>query len=80
MPEAGLFPVVYPNPSTGIFKCTQNGANVIANSVLIYNSQGNSLAVFNNVNQFNISHVPAGIYWYKLIIKGEEFSGKLAKL
>jgi hypothetical protein len=80
MPEAGIFPVVYPNPSTGIFKCTQNGANVIANSVLIYNSQGNSLAVFNNVNQFNISHVPAGIYWYKLIIKGEEFSGKLAKL
>ena len=80
LPEAGIVPVVYPNPSTGIFKCTQNGANVIANSVFIYNGQGNSLAVFNNVNQFNISHVPAGMYWYKIIIKGEEFSGRLAKL
>ena len=80
MPEAGIIPVVYPNPSTGNFKCTQNGADVIANKILIYNAQGNNLVIFNNVNKFNISNVPAGMYWYKIIVKGAEFSGRLVKL
>ena len=58
----------------------QNGVELTANQVLILNAQGTNVAVFNNTSQFNISNVSAGIYWYKMIINGEAFSGKVLKL
>ncbi|MEP7238048.1 MAG: T9SS type A sorting domain-containing protein [Ferruginibacter sp.] len=80
LPEVGIVPAIYPNPSTGVFKCMQNGNELTANQVFIMNAQGNKVAVFNNTSQFNISNVPAGTYWYKIEVKGMEFSGKLLKL
>jgi hypothetical protein len=80
LPEAFINPVVYPNPSTGIFNCSQNGAALIADEVIISNAQGARMGSFKNVQQFNLSNVPAGLYWYKMTIKGEEFKGKLLKL
>ncbi len=80
LPDVGIIPIMYPNPSTGVFKCMQNGVELIANQVFISNAQGNSIAVFNNINQFNISHVSTGMYWYKIVVNGEAFSGKLLKL
>ncbi|MEO6252536.1 MAG: T9SS type A sorting domain-containing protein [Ferruginibacter sp.] len=80
LPGAGIDPAIYPNPSTGIFYCSQNGAVLNADEIIISNIQGDRLGNFKNVQQFNISHVPAGLYWYKMIIKGEEFKGKLLKL
>ena len=73
-------PVVYPNPSAGIFKFMQNGVDFIANQVQIVNGQGSTVAVFNNIKQFNISHLPAGMYWYKIIINKKESTGKLVKM
>ena len=79
-PAVTVMPVVYPNPSNAIFKFMQNGTNFIASQVFIVNGQGNTVAVYNNVKQFNISHLPAGMYWYKMVIEKKEFTGKLVKL
>ena len=78
--EVGIVPVLYPNPSTGSFKCIQNGTDFIADQVFIANAQGNKLAVYNNVKEFNLSNLPGGMYWYKIISNGSAFSGKLVKL
>ena len=75
-----IIPVLYPNPSTGNFKLMQNGTRLVANQVIIINAQGNNVAAFGNTQQFNISNLPAGMYWYKIVIKQKEFSGKLVKL
>jgi Secretion system C-terminal sorting domain len=80
IPAVSVMPVIYPNPSTGIFKLLQTGAEVIANQVVIVNAQGNTVAVFSNVKQFNISSLPAAMYWYKITVNEKEFSGKLVKL
>jgi hypothetical protein len=73
-------PVLYPNPSTGTFKLSQKGLKIIANQVIIINAQGNTVALFNDVNQFNIGNLPAGVYWYKIMLNKKEFSGKLIRL
>lgn len=80
IPVIDVAPVIYPNPSNGIFACMQNGAELSANQVYVSNAWGYRVASFNNVKQFNISHLPAGLYWYRIVIKEAEFSGKLVKL
>ena len=80
LPDAAIVPAIHPNPSTGNFRCMQNGVELTANQVIILNAQGAHVAVFNNIKQFNISNVSAGTYWYKIIVNGEAFSGKLLKL
>lgn len=80
LPEAAISPAIYPNPSTGIFNCSQKGAVFTADEIIISNAQGARMGDFKNVQQFNLSNVPAGLYWYRMIIKGEEFQGKLLKL
>ena len=78
--EIKVVPVLYPNPSSGIYKCIQNGVEFVADRIFISNAQGNSIAVYNNIGQFNISNVPSGMYWYKIVLNGAAFSGKLIKL
>jgi hypothetical protein len=80
MPGITVVPVVYPNPSTGTFRFMQNGTDFTANQVFIINSQGNIVAGFNNTKQVNLSHLPAGMYWYKIVVNKKEFTGKLVKL
>lgn len=80
LPEVSAMPVVYPNPSTGIFKCMKNGVELIVNEVYLSNAQGNSIAKFSNIKQFDISNLPSGIYWYKIFVKKELYTGKLIKL
>jgi hypothetical protein len=78
--EITVAPVVYPNPSTGIFKLMQTGTELVASQVFIANALGNQVAVFSNTSQFNISKLPAGMYWCKIVINNKEFSAKLVKL
>ncbi len=73
-------PILYPNPSTGIFNCLQNDAVLTANEILIINAQGLRIGYFKDVKQFSIHNAPAGIYWYKMLVKGSTFTGKLVKL
>lgn len=80
IPAITVVPVIYPNPTTGTFRFMQNGANFTANQVFIINGQGNTVARFNNAQQVNISHLPAGFYWYKMVVNKKEFTGKLVRL
>ncbi len=78
--EIAVAPVVYPNPSNGIFKLMQTGIELTASQVVVVNATGNRVAVFNNTSQFNISNLPAGMYWCKIVINSKAFSAKLVKL
>jgi Secretion system C-terminal sorting domain len=80
MPQATISPALYPNPSSGYFRCMNNGSSLTADQVWILNAQGNKVAEFENVTQFNIIHMPAGVYWYKMLVNGNGFTGKLVKL
>jgi hypothetical protein len=73
-------PLMYPNPSTGIFNCMQNGSIASAEEITIYNTQGTLVGNFKNVKQFDISRVTAGIYVYRMVIKGEVYKGKVVKM
>ncbi len=80
LPDAAITPALYPNPSVGTFRCMQNGMELNADQVLILNAHGNKVAEFVQVKQFNINNMPSGLYWYKMLVNGAEFSGKLVKL
>ena len=80
LPDVGAKPVLYPNPSNGIFNCLQNGAVLNANEIVVTNAQGKEIGSFKEVKQFNISNASAGIYWYRMTVNGVEFKGKLLKL
>jgi hypothetical protein len=73
-------PVLYPNPSTGIFNCLKDGSITLADEIVIYNTQGTKVANFKSVKQFNISNVTSGLYFYQIIINGITYSGKVMKL
>ncbi len=73
-------PVVYPNPSNGVFNFSVNGEKQTVSDLIITNVQGVRVANYSNVNQLNISNQSAGLYWYRLTIDGKEFKGKLLKL
>ena len=79
MPGIAVKPVLYPNPSTGIFNCLQQGAVLTADEIAVTNAQGLLVGDFKNAKQFNISQLAAGIYWYRLVINGALFTGKLLK-
>lgn len=78
--DATVIPALYPNPSTGSFMCLQKGVVVQADEIAIVNLDGALLASFSKVSQFNIRHLPAGIYRYKMLVKGAVFNGKIVKL
>jgi hypothetical protein len=72
--------VMYPNPSTGIFNCMQNGVATNAADITVYNIQGKIVGRFANTKQFNISNLTAGVYLYQATINGTFHKGKIVKL
>ena len=72
--------IMYPNPSTGIFNCMQNGAVALADEIAVYNTQGMQVGYFKNVKQFNISKATAGLYIYRMVVNGAVYKGKVVKL
>ncbi len=76
-PATGV--LIYPNPGTGLYRCTQNGQVVLADEIRIYGVAGTSVASFYNTQQFNIGHLPAGIYFYTLFINKVAYKGKLVQ-
>jgi len=78
--NGSAIPVLYPNPSTGVFNCLQNGSVRSIDEITVINPQGTRVGNFRDVKQVNLTAVPAGIYIYKMVINGAEFTGKLVKL
>jgi hypothetical protein len=77
---SAVTPLMYPNPSNGVFNCMQKGNIITADEIVIYNTQGKQVGIFKNTYQVNISSASSGFYLYRMIIKGEVFKGKLVKL
>jgi hypothetical protein len=78
--DPAISPVLYPNPSTGIFNCMQDGSITTADEIVIYNTQGTQVANFKNAKQFNIGNVTSGLYFYQMSINGAVYKGKVMKL
>ncbi len=72
-------PVVYPNPSAGIFNCMINGTNVKADDITVFTTSGVRVANFKNASQFNIISAAPGMYVYQLMVKGIVYKGKIIK-
>lgn len=79
-PVAATAPLLFPNPSTGVFNCKQNGSTVIAQEIIVYNTQGTKIGSFKNANQFNISNAAAGVYFYQMVVDGVMHKGKAVKM
>jgi hypothetical protein len=77
---AELTPVLYPNPSAGVFSCLQDGKPVKFEEMTITDNRGIKMASFKGDLQFNISSFAPGIYFYAAVIKGQVYRGKLVKL
>lgn len=78
-PGEAAVPVVFPNPSNGIFFCQENKKPVQVNQLQVLDLQGREVAGFSNVSQFNISHLPAGLYVFRMLVNGTETRGRLVK-
>ena len=80
LPTSNSTPVLYPNPSHGIYNCLLDNAVLSADEIIITDAHGVIVGDFKNVKQFDISHAAAGVYWYRLITKEKIYQGKLLKL
>ena len=77
--ELLIAPVVYPNPSNGTFRVRINNAGLKAEKVVILDARGQNVSRFTNTNQFDLKHLPAGIYWYRLEVNNVFYNGKIVK-
>ncbi len=71
--------ILYPNPGNGIFRCRLNDDPVLAENITIYNTSGLRVADFTNTQEFNITNLPGGIYFYTILINKVSFKGRLVK-
>jgi Secretion system C-terminal sorting domain len=78
-PVAAIVPVMFPNPSAGIFNCRVNGIVTKADEVAVYSLQGTKVGSFRNTSQFNISSMSAGLYIYQISVNGVVYKGKIIK-
>ena len=70
---------IYPNPSIGYYNITFNKKTTIIQQINIYNSTGKLVANFTQAAHFNISHLPAGIYFYRIVHQGMVYKGQVVK-
>ncbi len=71
---------LYPNPGTGIFKCRQNNEPVLAENIIVFDAVNKKVASFSNTQEFNISQLQPGIYFYSLQVNKVNYRGKLVKM
>lgn len=77
--QVAAVPVMFPNPSTGIYNCMLNGSVVKAEEIAVYNLRGTKVAAFKNAAQFNITGAASGMYLYQLTVNGTVYKGKVIK-
>lgn len=73
-------PVIYPNPSSGVFNILQSHSLISAEEITVYNSGSGLVGTFKGVSQFSLSNLPAGLYSYKMRKNDTVYTGKLIKL
>jgi hypothetical protein len=72
-------PVIYPNPSSGIFNISNDHSFSAVEEIRIFDMTGKMVGSFGNVKQFDLSDLPSGAYFYKIIKNGNIYTGKLLK-
>lgn len=73
---------IYPNPSSGIFNLEYSENETSVKAVEIYDFQGKLMRIFkmeNGVGQFNISELPNGVYYTRILTENRQFWQKLVK-
>lgn len=84
-PAAAALPIlpggtlVYPNPSAGVFNFKKDNVPLILNRINIYDPQGKKIAGAINAASINLSHLPAGIYFFSAQKENDIIKGKLIK-
>jgi len=71
---------IYPNPTTGQF--TINNEQLIMNNVEVYDMVGKKLSTENcqlKTNQIDISHLPAGVYFVRILSENRIITEKVIK-
>ena len=74
-----VLPVLYPNPSSGIYNFKTNEPDELVQKIIITDISGRLLASFNNTSFFNVSYLPAGIYCYLICCNNKMYRGKVIK-
>lgn len=59
---------VYPNPSNDIINFSTLSKYASVELILLYDLQGKILVEARNTNNLNIAHLPAGVYYYEVVI------------
>lgn len=73
-------PQLYPNPSTGVFNFATGTIPTQFDELTITDAKGQPVATFKAASQFDMGHLPAGLYLYKCTVKGKIHKGRLVKL
>ncbi len=81
LPGNNTHPVLYPNPSNGLFYINdESGAATMATSICVFDALGRKLVNQPAGSQINLTHASAGVFVYSITVGDKTFSGKLVKL
>ncbi len=81
LPGNNTHPVLYPNPSNGLFFINdESGAATMATSICVFDAVGRQVVNQPVGTQINLKHVGAGVFVYHITVGFKTFSGKLVKL
>ncbi|MEO7264988.1 MAG: T9SS type A sorting domain-containing protein [Ferruginibacter sp.] len=81
MPGNNTHPVLYPNPSNGLFFINdESGAATMATSICVFDALGRQVVNQQVGTQINLKHAGAGVFVYHITVGEKTFSGKLVKL
>ena len=81
VPGINATAAVFPNPSAAIFYIQdQDGSATAATHILVLDVWGRNVLQTAASSSINLKNMPAGIYFYKMIVNEKTFTGKLIKL
>ncbi|MEO6405273.1 MAG: T9SS type A sorting domain-containing protein [Ferruginibacter sp.] len=81
LPVNTALPVLFPNPSNGIFYINDAaGAATVAHDITIYDVAGRKVIMQPIGSSINLSHSSPGVFIYKLTVGEKTLTGKLLKL
>jgi hypothetical protein len=78
-PSTVIKPVLYPNPSSGLYKINMGDPLLKPENTTISDVSGRKLLVVNNTSILDLSRLPSGVYWYQIESNAQYYKGKIIK-
>jgi len=72
-------PVLYPNPSSGLYKINMGDPLLKPENTIISDVSGRKLLVVNNTSILDLSRLPSGVYCYQIESNAQYYKGKIIK-